>query len=58
MTEALQSATRDLRWARNGLRWARTDFERAVAKTALWHAIEAVRKEMPVRGAMFFRKQA
>jgi hypothetical protein len=49
MTEALETACIALRLARYLLQVARTDFERAVAKTAVYHAMREVEAELPLQ---------
>jgi len=60
MTLDEQTAIMAVRFARDAVRCASTDFERAVAKTGLYHAIRALEAAMPnaPSGEMFFRKQA
>jgi len=54
-----QTAVMAVRFARDAIRCASTQFDRAVAKTALYHAIRKLEAAMPNEpsGQMFFRPQ-
>lgn len=56
----IQTAVMALNFARDAIRCAETDFDRAVAKTALYHAIRKLEAAMPNEpsGQMFWRRQA
>lgn len=54
-----QTARSAVRFARDAIRCAETQFDRAVAKTALYHAIRKLEAAMPNEptGEMFFKRQ-